>query len=67
MIGYGANVTDGQIAPLVDYMFKTYGKKPAAAAPSTASNATPVPSTPANDPVRRFSIPHAQRATVWMD
>ena len=50
MIGYGANVTDGQIAPLVDYMFKTYGKKPAAAAPSTASNATPAPSTPANDP-----------------
>jgi hypothetical protein len=27
MIAYGANVTDAQIPPLVDYMFKTYGKK----------------------------------------
>jgi mono/diheme cytochrome c family protein len=27
MIAYGANVTDNQIPPLVDYMFKTYGKK----------------------------------------
>jgi mono/diheme cytochrome c family protein len=27
MVAYGANVTDAQIPPLVDYMFKTYGKK----------------------------------------
>jgi mono/diheme cytochrome c family protein len=27
MIAYGANVTDAQVGPLVDYMFKTYGKK----------------------------------------
>jgi mono/diheme cytochrome c family protein len=27
MVAYGAVVTDAQIPPLVDYMFKTYGKK----------------------------------------
>ena len=27
MIGYGAVVTDTQIPQLVDYMFRTYGKK----------------------------------------
>jgi mono/diheme cytochrome c family protein len=27
MVAYGAVVTDAQITPLVDYMFKTYGKK----------------------------------------
>ena len=27
MVAYGANVTDAQMGPLVDYMFKTYGKK----------------------------------------
>jgi cytochrome c5 len=27
MIAYGAPVTDEQLGPLVDYMFKTYGKK----------------------------------------
>ena len=48
MIGYGANVTDAQIPPLVDYMFKTYGKKPAA--PPTTANNAPTPSAPANDP-----------------
>jgi cytochrome c5 len=35
MIGYGATVIDAQIPPLVDYMLKTYGKKPAAAAAAT--------------------------------
>ena len=44
MIGYGANVTDAQVPLVAEYMFKTYGKKPAA----TASNATP--STPGADP-----------------
>lgn len=27
MVSYGAPVTDAQMGPLVDYMFKTYGKK----------------------------------------
>jgi mono/diheme cytochrome c family protein len=27
MVAYGAVVTDAQMKPLVDYMFKTYGKK----------------------------------------
>jgi cytochrome c5 len=27
MVAYGASVTDAQVGPLVDYMFKTYGKK----------------------------------------
>jgi mono/diheme cytochrome c family protein len=27
MVAYGAVVTDAQMGPLVDYMFKTYGKK----------------------------------------
>lgn len=27
MVSYGAPVTDAQMKPLVDYMFKTYGKK----------------------------------------
>ena len=27
MVAYGANVSDAQMGPLVDYMFKTYGKK----------------------------------------
>jgi hypothetical protein len=27
MVAYGANVSDAQMLPLVDYMFKTYGKK----------------------------------------
>ena len=27
MVAYGAVVTDAQMPPLVDYMFKTYGKK----------------------------------------
>jgi hypothetical protein len=27
MVAYGAVVTEAQITPLVDYMFKTYGKK----------------------------------------
>ena len=27
MINYGAPVSDAQLGPLVDYMFKTYGKK----------------------------------------
>ena len=27
MIAYGATITDAQLPPLVDYMFKTYGKK----------------------------------------
>jgi cytochrome c5 len=40
MIAYGANVTDAQMPALVDYMLKTYGKKPAAAAPA-AGNAAP--------------------------
>src|SRR5262245_56788802 len=44
MIGYGANVTDAQIPPLVDYMFKTYGKKPA------AGNAPPAAAPGGNDP-----------------
>jgi cytochrome c5 len=44
MIGYGATVTDAQIPVLVDYMFKTYGKKSAAAAPAANSAAaTPDP------------------------
>jgi len=37
MIGYGANVTDAQIGPLVDYMFKTYGVQPAVAAAPAAT------------------------------
>jgi cytochrome c5 len=42
MIGYGATVTDAQIPALVDYMFKAYGKKPAAgaAAPAAAASAS---------------------------
>jgi mono/diheme cytochrome c family protein len=27
MVAYGAVVTEAQMTPLVDYMFKTYGKK----------------------------------------
>jgi hypothetical protein len=27
MVAYGAVVSDAQMGPLVDYMFKTYGKK----------------------------------------
>jgi cytochrome c len=41
MIGYGATVTDAQIPVLVDYMFKTYGKKSAAAPAGNSAAATP--------------------------
>jgi len=37
MIAYGANVTDAQVTPLAEYMLKTFGKKPAAAAPANGS------------------------------
>jgi mono/diheme cytochrome c family protein len=45
MVAYGAQVTDAQMGPLVEYMLKTYGKPPAAApAPgATASASTPDP------------------------
>ena len=39
MIGYGASVTDAQVPTLAEYMLKTYGKKPAAAAAPTAPTA----------------------------
>jgi cytochrome c5 len=41
MIGYGANVTDAQVPVVAEYMLKTYGKKPAATAPSNATASTP--------------------------
>lgn len=46
MIGYGAAVTEAQVPTLAEYMLKTYGKKPAAAAAPaapTAAAATPDP------------------------
>jgi mono/diheme cytochrome c family protein len=48
MIAYGATVTDAQVPPLVDYLFKTYGKKPAAAAaaPAPANAAGAVAAAP---------------------
>lgn len=47
MIAYGANVTDAQVTPLAEYMLKTYGKKPAAAAPAPG-NAPAAPATAAS-------------------
>jgi cytochrome c5 len=42
MVGYGASVSDSQMEPLVDYLFKTYGKAPAAA-PAAVAAAGPDP------------------------
>ena len=60
MIGYGAAVTDAQIPTLVEYMFKTYGKKPAAA-PAPAARRLPL-QLPI--PARRFWNPPARFATA---
>ena len=48
MIAYGATVTDAQMPSLVDYMLKTYGKKPAAGttAPPPANAAGAVAAAP---------------------
>jgi len=50
MISYGASVTDDQKQPLVDYMFKTYGKKTEGSAAAVADAAPAAPAAPAADP-----------------
>jgi mono/diheme cytochrome c family protein len=47
MVAYGAPVTDAQVGPLAEYMLKTYGKKPAAAAAPAAGNAPAAAAAPA--------------------